>query len=310
MAGDWTVTLRIDTSAWSANREYPVMNVLPFGGGMGHAWLTIAAPNGDRVDIGYYPLHGGVAGVGELRTVDISHQPHQDAAYTYHVTAEHAARMLAGAEKIQAEPGWYNGVSHNCLTVARELMVLGGVPMPPIMPERGLNSVTAWKTGSPVEPGTPRVHDPANYNLILRSTPEGQAARGLYQKSSELSAAPKTNDLPGLTHQAQAQAAYETHLQPEHSTYLGEVDSPQFLAGDPQQSVVDHGGATYLGEVDSPNFLAGGDPHMSTVDTAGFDAHPGMSVDTDQTGGFHPDPGLSFDDHNIHFDSNPGQHHY
>ena len=91
MSRDWTVTLRIDTSAWSANREYPVMNVAA----MGHAWLTVTAPNGERVDIGYYPRDGGVAGVGQLHTGDGMHQRTQDAAYTYHITADQASRSAS-----------------------------------------------------------------------------------------------------------------------------------------------------------------------------------------------------------------------
>jgi hypothetical protein len=89
-------------------------------------------------------------------------------------------------------------------------MVQGGVPMPPIVPGGGLNSAAAWKTGSLVDAGSPRIHDPASYNTILKSTVDGQAARGRYQKSSELSATPSTGDLPGLTQHAQEQAGYET----------------------------------------------------------------------------------------------------
>jgi hypothetical protein len=71
MARDWTVTLRIDTSAWSANREYPVLNMAA----MGHAWLTVTAPNGERVDVGYYPRDGGLAGVGQLPAMSHTSPP-------------------------------------------------------------------------------------------------------------------------------------------------------------------------------------------------------------------------------------------
>lgn len=259
MTRDWTVTLRIDTSAGSANREYPMTNVFA----MGHAWLTVTAPNGSRADFGYYPRNGGVTGVGELRVHDVQHQAHQDAAYTYHITADQASRILSAAERVQANPGWYDGLKHNCLTVARDLMVQGGLSMPRIVADDGLNN--AWKSGTPAV-----IHDPANYNGILRSTPEGRAARAEYEKSSELSGTRSQGDLHIMTHQAQAQASYESHVQPapdELPTDLGDVDSPGFL--------------------NHPNGSADvADPQISTVDDSGTYADPGLSYG----GTWHADP--------------------
>lgn len=270
MTRDWTVTLRIDTSAWSANREYPMMNVF----GMGHAWITVTAPNGNRTDFGYYPKNGGVAGVGELRMHDVEHQPHQDAAYTYHVTADQASRILSAAERVQANPGWYDGLKHNCLTVARDLMVQGGLPMPRIVSDDGLNN--AWKSGTPAV-----IHDPANYNAILRSTSEGKAARAEYEKSSELSGMKSDTDLHIMTHQAQAQALYETHAQlsPDESpTYPAEVGSPDSLTHATASADAAH-------------------PQLSIVDSTGMDADPGLSFDAGLmgwNGAPHADPGISY----------------
>jgi hypothetical protein len=308
MARDWTVTLRIDTSAWSANREYPVTNIIPTG--TGHAWLTVTAPNGSRVDIGYYPGDNGLVGPGQLFIGNgqhdgdnIAHQPHQDAAYTYRITADQASRILAGAGQLQANPGQYNLLTHNCLTVARDLMVQGGLAMPPLETgATGLGSWATWKAGTEVN--APPINGPAGYNSVLKSTTEGRAARELYEKSSELSGAKVDGDLTTLIHHAEAQAAYEGLVQPDprqSSTYLGEVDSPTFLTGggtadpqaDPRQS------STYLGEVDSPTFLTGGgtaDPQMSTVNAAGPSANPGMSVEhhvSDWGGMSHNDVGTS-----------------
>ncbi|MGH3735819.1 MAG: hypothetical protein ACRDT6_09395 [Micromonosporaceae bacterium] len=208
----WTVTLRFDTSGWSANREYPMTNVLPFGG-TGHAWLTVAAPDGKRVDLGYYPMGNPVSSRGDLRagdgvekTGDVKHQPHQDAAYTYPISAGQAAKILSTAEQLQANPGTYNFYNHNCVTVARDLMVAGGVPMPPV--ERGADpSVPVWKT--PYELPAAGLHDPAEYNTALKSTPVGQEARARYEKSSELSGWKTSGSLADLSRQARGQAAQE-----------------------------------------------------------------------------------------------------
>src|ERR1700675_3945773 len=114
MSHEWSVTLRIDTSPLSAGREYPMTNPFPTG----HAWLTVAAPNGDRVDMGYYPDHTSTLAPGSLHIGDIGHQPTQDAAYTYAITPDQALRILDAAGRLQAAPGEYNVVNHNCLTVA------------------------------------------------------------------------------------------------------------------------------------------------------------------------------------------------
>src|SRR5213593_4087577 len=113
MHKNWTVTLRIDTSNWSANREYPATNILP--GGTGHAWLTVTSPNGARVDLGYYPVKTALIAPGQLRADDaVRHQHNQDAAYTYKIDADQASRMLTAAESIRAHPGEYNFLNHNC----------------------------------------------------------------------------------------------------------------------------------------------------------------------------------------------------
>jgi hypothetical protein len=219
---------------WSANREYLVSNPAA----VGHAWLTVAAPNGDRVDIGYYPVHTSTLAPGSLHVGDTTHQTTQDAAYTYRITPEQAARILDAATHVRAEPNEYNVFNHNCLTVAHELLAAGGLPVPGL--DRigsGTASATAWKTGEPVPP----LHDPAGYNGLLRSTPEGQAARALYEHSSELSGM-RTGSLDGLRQEAHDAAHDDQAAQNLHhptSTYLGEIDDPHFL--DPQQSIPDSG---------------------------------------------------------------------
>src|SRR5690349_21154940 len=117
MDSQWTATLRIDSLSYD---------------NWGHAWLTIAGPSGHRVDVGYYPIGNMINSPGRLLMQDTFHQVTQDTAYTFHISAGQAAKLLDAAEQIQAHPGTYRVAEHNCLSVARDLLVHAGVNMPPI----------------------------------------------------------------------------------------------------------------------------------------------------------------------------------
>jgi hypothetical protein len=270
VAKDWTVTLRIDTSAASRGVEHRVMDVWH----MGHAWLSVTAPNGVRVDLGYYPRDGGIAGPGELRFGDITHLPTQDAAYSYHVSAAQAASMLEHAKQISANPGHYDGLNHNCLSVARELMVGAGLTMPPIDPPMP-GGWSAWKANRSPEPW--QIHDPAGYNTTLHATADGRSARDLYERSEDANAGAANVDVNTMLSHAQAQATQETG-----STWLGDIDSPDPLHADPNMSAIMS--SEHAMSVDPDTLGWGGSSHLNPD----LPANPGLS-----SGVTHQDPGMS-----------------
>jgi hypothetical protein len=261
---EWTVTLRIDTSAWSADREYPLTNPMP--GGWGHAWVTVADGEGHTIDIGYYPTDNAVLTPGALQVGDISHRATQDAAYTYPVSAGQAAQLLRQAAEIREHPGEYRVWDHNCLTVARDLIKSAGVSLPPITDGPVVGSVTAWKTGVPVDASW---HDPAAYSHLLNASTEGHAARQLYDTTgSALSggSALFTSELAPMLVEAEAQAAQAS------STYIGEADDPGFVRG--TTAPADTG--TYVGEADDPGFVRGTTAPADTGTYVGEADDPGF----------------------------------
>ncbi len=300
MAGyDWSITLRIDTSFASANRSYPVMD--PFH--MGHAWITVAAPNGERVDFGYYPRNGGLAGPGELRTGDTTHQPRQDAAYTYHITPDQAAHVLAAAQHVQSDPGYYNGLTHNCLTVARDLMGVAGIAMPGVASDPlhiligvGAAAVLDLPLVGAAGIAIAIAHDPAGFNTVLRSTPEGRAAEMLYNRSSELAGMRSTGDLHTMADHATQEALHSIGSEP-HAELLHPAEDASAQAGashapDPQMSVdpgpLDWGGSSHVPDPAGMSV----DPSSSEWGAMSHATDAGMSVDPSL---YHSDETISTD---------------
>ncbi|WP_239395510.1 hypothetical protein [Frankia sp. CiP3] len=118
-AEDWQVTVRYDPSLGN--------HVI------GHAFLTIQAPDGHRSDVGFYP-HGNnlIANVlgteGEFREHDTSHAAANNIGFTYSVGRDEAHAMLETIKGYENSSHEYTGLSHNCTAVAAEILNAAGIP--------------------------------------------------------------------------------------------------------------------------------------------------------------------------------------
>jgi hypothetical protein len=188
MAQGWSVTLRLDSESHSRNVALPVTNPL----GIGHAWITLTAPDGRHVEFGYYPRETtlstgfGFHATGELRVRDESHLAFQDAAFTFPLTAAQAARILETAKEIQREPGTYEALTHNCLTVAHYILTSAHVPLPDLYGPlqqvaggvaSGLLGAAGLAFGGPL-----RMDDPAGFIWMLRLSEAGREAEQRHQQ--------------------------------------------------------------------------------------------------------------------------------
>ena len=180
MSKDWSITLRLDNSTRERGRDgWPLgARVDSAGLNIGHAWVTIEGPDGQRVDAGYYPLHGrSLVGPGSVVLDDKEHSGSQDAAYRWTIGPAEARNALNYIDTVRERPGTYNGLEHNCVTFAGNVLAEAGVPtVQRYLNDRTVDPFTAAKGGDTEGYLTHPIHDPAQLQRHLDVIPDGRAA--------------------------------------------------------------------------------------------------------------------------------------
>ena len=180
MSKDWSITLRLDNSTRERGRDgWPLgARVDSAGLNIGHAWVTIEGPDGQRVDAGYYPLHGrSLVGPGSVVLDDKEHSGSQDAAYRWTIGPAEARNALNYIDTLRERPGTYNGLEHNCVTFAGNVLAEAGVPtVQRYLNDRTVDPFMAAKGGDTEGYPTHPIHDPAQLQRHLDVIPDGRAA--------------------------------------------------------------------------------------------------------------------------------------
>lgn len=212
-ADSWTLTVHTDNSsvaAYGRNTGFGV-NPTTWPVTIGHTWVTIQAPNGEKIDRGFYPEHDGQIldrGVVHRGLDDLHDQAHvqsEDRTFTFRISPTQAEDGLRKIQDIESRPGNYDGLGNNCATFVQDVSHAAGlshVNATSYVATGALNASSGSTTpGLPasVGPGTHLTgYDPATLESSLHNSPEGRAAEQLAKELGTRSVvgAPKAEAVP------------------------------------------------------------------------------------------------------------------